>query len=120
MALPITLLALLVIIGVALALTALMGIAAGWSLLGLAGFAVAAGILLVLRHRHAAAFLRLVAICWSPLGPVLLIALLLRPRDSSLAAWAAPAVGLVFAAGVASVVAIYAGFAYLRSTAGSQ
>lgn len=116
MALPITLLALLLIIVVALWMTNLMSFSLGWPLLGLAGFAVVAAILLVLRHRYAEAFLRLTAMSWSPLGPVLLLAVLLGPRDASPPEWAVPAVGLAFAASAASVVAIYAGFAHLRQT----
>jgi len=84
MALPIALLALFVIIVVAVSMTALMGLSYRWSLLGLAGFAVVAAILLLLRHRYAEAFLRLVAMAWSPLGPVLLLAVLLGPTDGSL------------------------------------
>jgi hypothetical protein len=116
MALLISLLALLVIIAVAVSMTALMGSSYTWPLLGLAGFAVAAAILLVLRHRHAEGFLRLVAMFWSPLGPVLLLAVVLGPRDASPPEWAVPALALAFAASAASIVALYAGFAHLRQT----
>jgi hypothetical protein len=114
MALPNSLLALLVIIAVALSMTMLMGISYSWPLLGLAGFAVAAAILLVLRHRHAEAFLRLTAMCWSPLGPSLLLAIILAPKGGPAVDWAVSAMTLAFAAGVASIVALYAGFAHLR------
>jgi len=116
MALPTSLLALLVIIAVALSMTMLIGISYSWPLLGLAGFAVVAAILLVLGHRYAEPFLRLVAMSWSPLGPVLLLAVVLAPRDASPPDWTVPALALAFAASAASIVAIYAGFAHLRQT----
>jgi hypothetical protein len=88
----------------------------GWPLLALGGFAAIAAILLVLRHRYAEPFLRMVAMTWSPLGPVFLLALLLGPTDGPRPEWAVPAVVLGLTGSVASVVAIYAGFAHLRQT----
>ena len=117
MALLIALLALLTIIGVAFSIPMLMELAFAWPILGLGGFAALAAILLVLRHRHAEPSLRMVAMFWGPLGPVALLAYLIGPPDGgSRPEWAVPAVALALTASVASVVAIYAGFAHLRQT----
>ena len=86
-----------------------------WPVLALGGFAAIAVILLVLRHRYAEAFLRMVAMFWSPLGLVALLAYLIGPTDGGpRPEWAVPAVVLAVAGSAASVVAIYAGFAHLR------
>lgn len=114
MALGIALLALLTIVGVAIRIPMLMGPEFGWPLLALGGFAAIAAILLVLRHPYAEAFLRMVAMFWSPLGPVFLLAFLLSPTDGSRPEWAVTAVGMALAGSAASVAALYAGFAHLR------
>jgi hypothetical protein len=93
----------------------MIGLAYAWPMLALGGFAAIATSLLVLRHRYAEAFLRMVAMFWSPLGLVFLFAYLIGPTEgNSRPDWALPAVVLGLTASVASVVAIYAGFAHLR------
>ncbi|HTE67018.1 MAG TPA: hypothetical protein VK736_12280, partial [Candidatus Binatia bacterium] len=72
MALVIAVLALLTIVGMAIGIPMLMGPGFGWPLLALGAFAAIAALLLLLRHRYAEAFLRMVAMTWSPLGPVFL------------------------------------------------
>ncbi|HEX9635875.1 MAG TPA: hypothetical protein VGB34_10395 [Candidatus Limnocylindria bacterium] len=115
MGLPIALLALLTIVGVAIGIPILMGPGYAWPILGLGGFAAIAAIVLVLRHRYAEAFLRMVAMSWAPLGLVFLLGYLIGPTDGgSRPDWAVPAVVLGLIGSVASVVAIYAGFAHLR------
>jgi hypothetical protein len=116
MALVIALLALLTIVGVAIGIPILMGPGYGWPILGLGGFAAIAAIVLVLRHRYAEPFLRMVVMFQGPLGPIVLLAFLLAPRDGPRPEWAVPAVILGLAGSVASIVAIYAGFAHLRQT----
>lgn len=117
MALLIALLALLTIIGAAVSIALLTTLDFAWPVLALGGFALLAAILLVLRHRHAEPFLRMVAMVWSPLGLVVLLAYFVGPTDGrSRPEWAEAVLALAFTASVASVVAIYAGFAHLRQS----
>jgi hypothetical protein len=114
MALPLALLALLTIVAVAIGVPMLMEPGYAWPVLALGGFAVIAAILLMLRHRYAEPFLRMVAMFWSPLGPVFLLAFLLGPTDGPRPDWAVPAVGLALTGSAASIVALFAGFGHLR------
>lgn len=115
MALLIALLALFTIVGVAVSIAVLISLGFTWPILGLGGFAALAAVLLVLRNRYAEPFRRMVAMWWSPLSLVLLLAYLIGPTDGgSRPEWAVLAVVLALTASVARVVAIYAGFAHLR------
>ena len=115
MALLFALLALLTIVGVAVSITLLTSLGFAWPILGLGAFAILAATLLVLRHRYAEPFLRMVATVWSPLGLVALLAYLVGPNEGrSRPDWAEAVLALALTASVASVVAIYAGFAHLR------
>lgn len=114
MAFSIALLALGTIVGVAVGIAMLMGLAYAWSVLGLGGFAALAAVLLVLRHRYAEPSLRMVAMLWSPLGLVFLLAFLFGWADGTSPAWAVPALVLALAGSAASILALYSGFAYLR------
>jgi len=108
-------LALVLILAAASSIAGLQGVAFAWPVLGLAAFPAAASVLLVLRHGYAEAFLRLTAMCWTPLGPAYLLAAILGPTDASLPDWAFPATVAAFVAGATSIVGLWAGSRHLRS-----
>ena len=88
-----------------------------WPLVGLAAFPVAAGVLLVLRHRYAEGLLYVVAATLAATGPVLLLTVIYAATFRSLPDWAVPAVVGGFVVSLASIVALSAGRRHLRGRA---
>jgi hypothetical protein len=111
----ITLLALLAIITLAAFMVSLVGLAFGWSLLGLAALTAVAAVLFASGYSRARGLLLIIAIVWVALPiPVLITAVLLAVGGDPLPSWVPAWIAAAIIAGFASVIALVTGMRHIQ------